>query len=429
MKDKHFLYFIDSLVVFFNIAAGRGNILLYWLTGFHDGGRIQALVIVLDFLYILLRFGGSRKKRLYKIPKTAILILIILFVNLINIMLEGKANPLAQLIQLLLCVLFVFVLYNISNDYSSDPLKDTPTSQFLSRGYVWLSLISVFGVFISFFLASLFGPGNTLVDVDFLGSHLDKGDIYYRTYFSMNLFTLFGRVPFFHDYGMLCGLFHEPHLLDLNVLPCLILLLGFTRKAFVRWGVGVSIVLILLFAGSATGLLVAGGCLALFFIINSKKHLVASLVGAGAIVLIVLAYNAMDDTLLQFVLGRIDEDNGSHQYSTSLLEWTFSPRTLMGSNFFATDYVNELTYSSVITKDVGFIPFGLYIAFLFFYLKDTIKLIFSKDKVGMAVGFASLYMIIHSAKIGMTLFALTYPFLIVMIQTVVLKEIWKKQAS
>ncbi len=426
-KNKS-LFFFDTVIVLLNLAAGRGNILLYWLTGFERIAPIQFIVILLDLLYIAVRAGKIKSTVIRRLPLSALFILIILFVNLLNIVLEGKVNPLAQSLHFFVFALFAFILYKISNDYLSTFRNNANASRFLSRGYVWLSLFSIVGVFLSFFLMNIFGLDPSPVNADFMAANMDKGYIYYRSYFTVNMFTLIPRVPFFQKYGMLSGLFHEVHLFAMNVFPCLILMLGFAKTTVSRWLIIISSILVILFAGSATNILVVGACLVVYFVINSKKKFIGSIIGAAAIALAVMVYVSIDDTLLEFLLGRLDEGSGSQQYSVSLLEWTFTPRTLMGSDFFSTDYVEDMQTSSIILKDVGYIPFLLNIVFIFLYLKDTIKLLFSKVKVGTAVGFASLYLILHSGKIGMTLFAQTLPLFIVFIQTITINYLWKKRS-
>ncbi len=422
VKSKH-MYFFDSLVVLLNVAAGRGNILLYWLTGIDRGAPIQFIIILIDILYIAFRTARISNRVLKNIPISALLMAILLFVNLVNIFLEGRANPLAQTIHLILFILFISILKSLSNEYLQYNIE---SPKLLARGYIWLSLISIIGIFISFILLNTIGNDLSPVSADFMNANLDKGETYYRSYLSVNMFALVPRVPFFQEHGMLSGLFHETHLLAFNVFPCLFIMLGISQKKISRWLIIITSVLIMLFAGSATNILVVGACLVVYFVINSKKKIVGSLIGVVVVALAVIVYNSIDNTLLEFLISRLDEGSGSQQYSVSMLEWTFSPRTLMGTNFFSTDYVNDIQISSFITKDVGYIPFLLNIAFIVFYLKDTIKLIFTRQKLGMAVGLASLYLILHGAKIGMTLFAHTLPLLMVFIQAVTLKVLWKK---
>lgn len=409
------VFLIDTLVVIINLAAGRGNILLYWLSGLDKSGPINAIVILLDFLYVALRFRGHKSKP-FKIPTSAILIIVIITVNLFNIIIEGNSNPLGQTIHLTTCFFFTFILYELANEYISIHINDDSAVKLYSRGFVWLALLSVLGVFISFIMSSIWGPQMVPAHADFLQANEDVGETYYRTYFSLNMYTIFGRIPFFQDYGMLCGLFHEPHTLAMGVFPGLILILGFCKKK-IRWLVVASAVLMMLFAASATNILVVTVCVVLFLIINSKKRFIGSLIAAGAIFLVVMIYVSIDDTLWEFVIGRLARDNGSNHYSASLLQWTFSPKTLLGSNFLATEYVDEILQSSVSTKDVGFIPFFLNVLFILVFIRDSLKLILRRDRVGMAVGFASLYFILHCGKIGMTVFAQTVPIMVVFIQS------------
>ena len=125
----------------------------------------------------------------------------------------------------------------------------------------------------------------------------------------------------------------------------------------------------------------------------------------------------MDDTLFLVVSGRLEEENLSQQVSRNLLEFAFTPKTLFGSNIF----LSAFAYSGAQTSDdVGFIAFFLNIAFLFLYFRNIFKLLRMKDGIAETVAFASLYYMLHSAKVGMTMYLQTLPILLVFLQTIII---------
>lgn len=418
MRTKKPPLFWDSLIVLCNMAGARGNILLYWLTGFSTITMVTLAVVCIDVFYIFIRFSRKSSKKKIKFPPAVILIFCILVINGINALLDG--DSIFFLIEYLaFAVLFSYILGRLSSEYIVYHFTDSPI--LLSRGYIYESLISIVGVIISFILLLFIGPRKVPIDVDFLRSNMDAGAMYYRSYFSVIIETFTLRVPFFQNQGILCGLFHEPHILTQNIFPCFILMLGISRKKIQKWAVVITAILMILFTGSATNIIVTAICLVAFSILNIRAHKIGTIFGLVIIVLAGMLYVSYDDTLFQFFLGRLDSDNYSQNYSMALLKWAFSPRTLLGSNFLSTEYVEDVMFSSII-KDVGFVPCILNTAFLLLYIKNIIKLVATKDNMAKAVAFASLYYILHSAKIGMTMYMQTLPIMLVFLQTIVLNK-------
>ena len=107
----------------------------------------------------------------------------------------------------------------------------------LSKGYVWLSFISIIGVFITF-AALNFGivSGGKEIRPDYMEANIDGGAVYLWTLLSVNdVHYEIGRIPFFQDYGFLDGLFHEPNVLAHNISPCIIILMGLVKKNIWRY--------------------------------------------------------------------------------------------------------------------------------------------------------------------------------------------------
>ena len=90
-KSSKTKYIFDSLIVLFNLAGARGNILLYWLTGLNRTTLITGVVLVVDILYCFLRFSSYRKQNSIKYPPVVIIIISLLFINILNMLLEGKS--------------------------------------------------------------------------------------------------------------------------------------------------------------------------------------------------------------------------------------------------------------------------------------------------------------------------------------------------
>ena len=51
-------YLLDSLIVLLNFAVARGNILLYWLLGLTNNRYVLTIVVTIDIMYLMIRFGG-----------------------------------------------------------------------------------------------------------------------------------------------------------------------------------------------------------------------------------------------------------------------------------------------------------------------------------------------------------------------------------
>lgn len=344
------------------------------------------------------------------------MIIALLFIN----PLYASSSFLMGLEFLLQAALFSIILLKISSSLLRDPIDEQIRR--LSNGYVWISLFSLVGVIVSFILLMLFGGGpRTPIVADFLTSNASKGADYVWSYLSINIYdpTVI-RVPFFQDYGVLCGLFHEPHIFTLNLFPCLILLFGFSNRLLTKILIVVSSISTVLFAGSATNIIVVGICLLVYFFFNFKKAFIKSSFIIALIVVLGVYYVSLDDTLFEFVLDRLNPDNSSQQYSWALLEFAFTPKTLFGTGFLDTSVVEDIMYNGYSSSDVGLIPFLFYLVFLLGYIWNTGKLLLSKEKTAFTIGMASLYYILHSAKVGMTIMIQTLPILIVFLQAVTL---------
>ena len=425
MKGKNSKYFLDSLMVLLNLAAARGNILLFWIFGVKQLLYVLLIVIVFDIIYLFVRFKGfsfvgniGASKHLLPLYLTFALLL----VNYYNALREGSGFLVSTTL-ILLVFLFAFIVGGLIKDYTSKQ-NNEDVVQTISKGYIWLSFITIGGIFLSFFFDLLFGLQKTPIEADFLENNIEHGSSYYRSFFSVLIQDTDERVPFFQQFGILTGLFHEPQVSTHNILPCLILMLGFAKSKCHRVFLFFSGILFILFSGSVTNMLVVAICFLVYFFVNSKHKLLGVSVGAGILVVLVLFVLRLDTggIMQDFILDRLDSDNRSQLYSISMLIWTFSPSTLIGNNFLDTEYVLDIMDFGGAHSDVGLIPCALFIGYIITYFINTIRLLSIDNKFAKIVGIASLYFILHSTKIGMPMLILTLPVLIIFFQYIILQN-------
>lgn len=411
MKNKkQTLTIWDALIVLLNISAGRGNFLLFGILHLQSTLIVCILTIVLDIVYLLVRFGVSSNLA-SKFPAGVYFCELLLFYNFFHMFSIGGSYTTSICYFILVFVFSQILSAQIAVLRKSDlPINDCIRQ--LSKGYLWISLFSIVGIILSFILLNIRETQGIPVNADYLSSHADLGLEHYWTYFTLSSPNSFVRVPFFQDYGILTGLFHEPHILALNVFPCLILLFAFADSFLKRSLIIVFSILMLLFSGSTTNILVVGFCLLLYFVLHFRKNFLGVILSVVAISFAIYYFYQIDDTLFLVVSGRLDVDNQSQQVSRDLLEFAFTPRTLFGSNILETSFA----YGTISNDDVGFIAFFLNIGFIIIYGINTIKLLLRNDRLSEIVAFASLYYILHSAKVGLTMYIQTLPILLVFLQ-------------
>ena len=413
----------DVLIVLLNIAVGRGNYLLFGLTGFTKGTWTLGIVILSNILYLILNGKVNNALNLkLKYSPFAIVFTLLLY-NWFSVIVQGNGDFVTTtevtiewvLFYMVLCKLCYKLTYNSSVGMNDGVLA-------LSKGYILLSLISVVGVFIFFFALRIgIASRGRIVELDYMEANINGGALYEWVLLSINnLQYEFGRIPFFQDYGTLTGLFHEPNIITHNITPCMILLLGLLNKTIWR-SVAIAVgVLIMLFSASVTNVLVVAVCLLVYVFVKFRSNVFVSILTAAiAVGAVLLFIRYSDDTFLNFFMGRMDRGNASNAYTTSVIEHTFVPHTIFGYNFLSTSYISD---DGVLDNslDIGFIPWLLNIIFLVLYFRNVIKLITKNNSAAMAVGFASLYYILHAAKGGMTMFLQLLPALLIFLQIYVL---------
>lgn len=408
-------YFIDSLIILLNIAGARGNYLPYFLFNMDRGIWVDAVIIIIDLIYLAFRMGDllRRKRQPYTTP--VLIAIILVAYNTLNVFISG-GNYIPYFEFLIILTLFSMILSVICSGFRGTPIPLYDQVKQVSRGYIWISMFSILGVVVSFILLEMGFTSYEPVSADFLESNIESGATYCRSFFSINSIDTILRVPFFQDFGILSGLFHEPHIFAYNAFPCLFLLMGLYNKGISKIIWIVLSVLVVLFSGSTTNILSLAICLLVFYFLRVRSNFVLTTFGVILMVAVVYLYIGYDDTLYEFVLGRLETDNNSQTYSRSLLEFAFTPKSFFGTDFLTTSYIT----SSSQAQDVGFIPFFMNIVFMILYLRNVYLLFKKEDNLCFFIAMSSLYFIIHSLKIGMTMYIHTPYIFLVYLQSLAL---------
>ena len=426
MKDKKINYIIDSLVVLLNFSGARANALLFKLLGLESQRLVTILVILIDIVYLICRFKSLKSSSLNQSKYLAPLYFAISIhiLNTINCIIEGENLGLNFLFMVLI-IMFVMILRYLAMDYRHFSYRNGV--ELMSRGYIWIALISVVGVFAAFSLIQTIGFSYVPFDADYLDKHNERADVFhYWCYTTVVMQSMELRVPFFQDYGFLTGLYHEPHILAQNVFPALILMLGFVKNKMSKFVVLLSSILILLFTGAVTALISITICLIIYFYLNFKFNVFVTILELVVVTIGVLLYIRYSDSIfVDFVISRLD-DSGSMQYSQNALEFAFTPQTIFGSNIMKQSvYMGE--FGGTRKSDVGVIAFLLNIGFIISYIVNVIRLLSKKEKLANAVGYASLYYLLHSAKVGLAIYIQLMPIMLIFLQYMVLKEYGRRK--
>ena len=232
----------------------------------------------------------------------------------------------------------------------------------------------------------------------------DKYDLFYGNlqnndgslFFPLNLVFItdsMRNVPFFGDFGIFTGLFHEPNIATLFVSPALFLLLARNKRNWV-------IVFYLLFsilACSVTNFLFLPVCLLLYLEIthrNSKMHVAYISFVILLIIIILLLYVYIVEFLgLDIILKKLDSTNQSNEISTNIVSYMYNPMTFAGSDIFVYAYNENAT-------DIGFINFFFITLSQLLFVYGMIRLFLSHNVKTATTSIMLLYYFLHSFKGG-----------------------------
>jgi len=406
ISQKRVTFLFDSLIVLLNLSNSY-SIIPYLLFFQYSREANTAIIFILNLIFLWVRFNV---KVLF--PTKSILFFIYLLINITNILASILSNTggLLPALYLISNTLFYIILYNLYSQYANE-FKPFESFKYITRGYIWLASLCIFGMITLFILIKIgVNPliNNISTKYDLFADNYRMGSNYFFPYISI----IGGRgirFEFFQELGIIYGLYHEPHIVTFMLFPALFLFL-YKSETKHRIYIILIYVLILLLTVSTTNILSVLFCIIVLISIKLKNNFAGGFIFLFiSIGLGFLIYKNFDNSIL-YILGKVEGAGGSKDYSMETIKFAFTPNTLLGSNFMSNTYLHEISTNP---RDVGFISFTLNIFFLLIVYFKTIKLILSKNKMKIAIGFSTLYFMLHSTKVAMVSYSLS--FLIFMI--------------
>lgn len=387
----------DSIIILLNCSACY-SIIPYILFHQYSRGIFIILIGIINICFLSFRF-----KEKTELPNNK-LFLIYVILNIWNAYagLFSDTGYITSIAYLLSNSSFFLILYNLYLSYRQK-YTQKQTIWYIVRGYVWLivcCVISVFCVFLTIKLGLNPYTHNVSNKYDLFGDNVASfGAEYYAPYYMGILLKTTGvsvRVPFFSDEGIICGIYHEPHVLTFMVFPCMFFMWAFTKNNIQKFGIVISSIFIALVAGSTTNLLVAIVCLIIALIFSKKgKLLLIPLLG---ILLLFILIIGLENTELFFVMEKLEDSGGSKGYTMDALDFAFNPKTLVGSNILNTSFIKEIGSAR---RDAGIISVILNVIFLIICYFKVTRLLFS-NRFNCLIGVGVIYFLLHSIKINLT---------------------------
>lgn len=403
-----YLLIIDTIIVFLNLSTSYS---LFPYLVFRSYNRFVNLIALqtVNLFYCFFRF-----KRLYLVPAKHSLLYLYILLN-VSCFLGACVSDTpwsAVLAYAISNVFFYFILYNQFISYRR--IYTFQRSLWLIlRGYLILAAFSVISctvmfLFIKAGLSPYNNPINTRYDL-FLDNYANLGANYYFPYhFCIVSEPRVGpvdvRIPFFSSGGAVRGFYHEPHTLTFMVFPALFMALYWVKAKWGKFIIIILYILIALLASSGTNVvatLISITIAFLFFIKKNPKAFVISTIGVFALGAVLFSIFRSFDLEL-FLAAK----SGSTGYSESMVYFATHPKTLFGSSFYSTVYVDYSNPESI-NVDVGYISFVLNIIFLLICIVKIGKLFIRRDSLSESIMLASVYFFCHSTKVAMVSYSLS----------------------
>ena len=213
-------------------------------------------------------------------------------------------------------------------------------------------------------------------------------------------------LPFFSNFGVFCGISHEPHIATYLITPAFFFMyaLDWSRKR--KYILSVFFIFFMLLATSTTNLIAFILVLFLLVIINIKNRQDTVLnVVFLAIILGVLSFVFINDLGVSAIQAKLDTSSGtSLDYSKNFLVHVVSPQSFWGEGAF------NVPFPGAGVRDIGILFSILCIFFYVLLLIGAVRLLFSSTRVIKLIGAGSLYFLLHTLKVVQL--ALIYPFTI-----------------
>lgn len=415
-KKRNYRYLIDSLIIFLNISNSY-SIIPYILFFQYKRGVNTLIIILINIIYLFFRYNKN-----IKIPFKHPLFVIYFILNLINAYSAYVTQTAYVMPPLyLLCnTLFYIILYNCYVYYKSDGIGEKKTVWLLCRGYIWICVICIISISILFALIKVgISPYSGLFNerMDLFEDNVNTlGHTYYYPFYTSVLLvpqSFSFKLPFFTEYGTICGIYYEPHIVTFMLCPALFLLWAYIKRTSYCIGMFFMWLFIMLISCSTTNILCFTCCFLLLFLKIKKGRIV--LIPIMYVLFFIIFIIGLDNTEFIFIVNKLD-GSSSMQYSEKTILYAFEPQTLLGSNFLNNAYLKEI---STHPKDVGYIPCFLNILFLVVAYVKLLKKFFSRDMYCVLLACMILYFFLHSMKIAMVAYSLSFLMLIIFLLQIV----------
>lgn len=413
MRNLNKRYLVDSLMILLNLSNSY-SIVPYLIFFQYSRSVNTAIIIIINTFFIFFRF----RKRVYiKYPLLIYLYILICSVNVLSSFMSNTGIALPWL-YLLSNLSFYVILLNCYTEYR-DLYSPSRSLWMIVRGYIW---ISAFCISMSLLLLVLMKIGlnpyqNEITSrMDLFLANSEQFDT--RHYYPCNIAILIKsdldivKFPFFNEKGIVCGIYHEPHIITFMVFPALFVLFAYIKKISIKLFLFLIWALIMLMTTSTTNILSFLVCLFVFLAFNKVGRV--ALIPISAFLIFLILYIGIENTELFFIAEKME--GGSMDYSMETIDFAFSPKTLFGSNFMNNSYLQESLSNR---RDVGYISFILNLIFLFFFIFNIFKALKSRTNEKRLIGIAALYFFLHSMKVAMVTYTLSMLIFIVFLLLVV----------
>lgn len=416
VKERSSKYLIDSLIILLNISNSY-SIIPYLLFFQYKRGVNTLIIILINIVYLLIRHNKN-----IKIPFKHPLFVIYFILNSINAYsaYETRTAFVMPPLYLLCNTLFYIILYNCYTYYKRVGIGEKKTIWLLCRGYIWICAICIISISILFILikAGVSPYSNLFNDrMDLFEDNVNTlGHTYYYPFYTSVLLvskSLSLKLPFFSEYGTICGIYFEPHIVTFMLCPALFLLWAYIKRTMYRVGLFFMWLFIILISCSTTNILCFTCCLLLLFLYTKKGRI--ALIPILYILVFAIFMIGLENTELFFIVKKLD-GSSSMQYSENTMLFAFEPRTLLGTNFMSNGYLTEISTNP---KDVGYIPCFLNILFLIVAYAKLLNKFFCKNTYYILLSCMILYFFLHSMKIAMVSYSLSFLMLIIFLLQII----------
>ncbi len=403
------LLIADSLLIFLNIS-NTYSIIPYLVFFQYYRAINTGLIAIINVVYLFVRFGGRK----IFIDINNPLFILYLIINILNIYFGFLTNTFGwgMFPYIFSNTIFYILLLNLFKRYIQTYSFDR-SFWLIVRGYIWLCLLSMAGVLTLFFLIKVFKINPLFNNIDSLAD-LFRSDVATKVnrhyFFPFNIAiiqtTTSIKIPFFQDYGIITGLFHEGHTSTFLVIPSIFLIFNRIKYGINKIVICTAYLLVILIASSTTNILSLLACLAVFAMIEFRRTIILPILLIG---IFYITYLIIDPSHYGFIIDKIF--SRSADYSLSTIIFAFKPKTIIGTSFFNLAYWDHPNSP----MNVGYIIFFLNLIFLIIFIFRITMINFSKNIQSRFIGLFLLYFFLHSMKVAMVTYSLSQLMLVLFI--------------